>query len=118
MADKILKDKETTHLKIDKVDLEVAGIIADPPPTSHINFTMIVSMSSFTPDFIGGFPIDHWGLTARGYTYIVLPELVTPQSIESRFPAFVKKYHSADDADRTSTKTTTHSGNPFRRSIP
>ena len=104
MADKILKDKETTHLKIDKVDLEVAGIIADPPPTSHINFTMIVSMSSFTPDFIGGFPIDHWGLTARGYTYMVLPELVTPQSIESRFPAFVKKYHTADDANRTTQK--------------
>ena len=41
MADKILKDKETTHFKIDKVELEVAGIIADPPPTSHINFTMV-----------------------------------------------------------------------------
>ena len=104
MADKILKDKETTHLKIDKVDLEVAGIVADPPPTSHISFTMIVSMSSLTPEFIGGFPIDHWGLTARGYAYVALPELVTPGSIESRFPAFVKKYHGPEDADRTIQK--------------
>src|SRR5688572_17230740 len=104
MADKILKNKETTHLKIDKIDLEVAGIVADPPPTSHVSFTMIVSMSSFTPEFIGGFPIDHWGLTARGYTYVALPELVTPGSIESRFPAFVKKYHGPEDADRTIQK--------------
>ena len=104
MADKILKNKETTHLKIDKIDLEVAGIVADPPPTSHISFTMIVSMASFTSEFIGGFPIDHWRLTARGYTYVALPELVTPGSIESRFPAFVKKYYGPEDADRTIQK--------------
>ncbi|HZB13452.1 MAG TPA: ABC transporter permease [Chryseolinea sp.] len=103
MADKILKNKETTRLKIDKVDLEVAGIIADPPPNSHINFTMVVSMASFTPDFIGGFPINHWGLTARGFTYVVLPELVTQQAIESKFTAFAKKY-SPDDASRTVLK--------------
>ena len=103
MADKILKNKETTRLKIDKVDLEVAGIIADPPPNSHINFTMVVSMASFTPDFIGGFPINHWGLTARGFTYVVLPELVTQQAIESKFVAFAKKY-SPDDASRTVLK--------------
>ncbi|HEX6223633.1 MAG TPA: FtsX-like permease family protein [Chryseolinea sp.] len=103
-ADKILKNKETTHIKIDKVDLEVVGIIADPPPTSHISFTMIASMASFTPDFIGGFPLDRWGLTARGYTYIVLPEQVTAQSIESRFAAFGKKYRNAEDASRTVQK--------------
>jgi hypothetical protein len=104
MADKILGGKETTHFKIDKVELEIAGIIADPPPTSHINFTMVISMPSFNGDFIGGFPIDHWGLTARGFTYIVLPDLVTPQAIESRFTAFVNKYRTAEDASRTTQK--------------
>jgi len=48
LADKILKNGEATHLRLDKVDLEVAGIIADPPPTSHINFTMIVSIFRLT----------------------------------------------------------------------
>ena len=104
MADKIFGGKETTHFKIDKVELEIAGIIADPPPTSHINFTMVISMSSFNGDFIGGFPIDHWGLTARGFTYIVLPDLVTPQAIESRFTAFINKYRKAEDASKTTQK--------------
>lgn len=104
MADKILKDPQTTHLKIGKAELEVAGIVADPPPNSHINFTMIASMSSLTSDFIGGFPLDRWGLTARGFTYIVLPELVTRVSVESKFPGFVKKYYGPEDAARTTQK--------------
>ena len=104
MAAKILKGKETKRLKIDKVDLEVAGILADPPPTSHINFTMIVSMASFGPDFIGGFPIDHWGLTASGFTYVVLPENMKRENVESRFKPFVEKYHSKEDAKRTVQK--------------
>ena len=64
---------------------------------------MIVSMSSFTPDFIGGFPIDHWGLTARGYTYIVLPELVTPSPSSQGFPHLLRNI-MAEDADRTIQK--------------
>ena len=117
MADKILGGKETTHFKIDKVELEVAGIIADPPPTSHINFTMVISMSSFNGDFIGGFPIDHWGLTARGFTYIVLPDFVTPQAIESRFTAFINKYRKRRGRKQNDTKTPAASGNSFRRTI-
>jgi putative ABC transport system permease protein len=104
MAKKILKGKETGHIKIDKVELEVVGIIADPPPTSHISFNMVASMSSFTGDFIGGFPIDRWGLTARGFVYIVLPENMKRENVESRFKAFVDKYRSKDDAKRTTQR--------------
>lgn len=104
LADKILKGKETMHLKINKVELQVVGIVADPPPTSHIKFNMIVSMPSLTRDFVAGYPLDRWGLTARGYVYLALPEAVTPESINSRLKAFVEKYHPADEAKRTTNK--------------
>src|SRR5690606_3499240 len=49
-----------------KLDLEVAGIIHDPPPSSHMQFSMIVSMPSFTEAFFG-WPISSWGLTSSGF---------------------------------------------------
>jgi len=97
LADKILKNKKTTTIKINKVELEVAGIIADPPPNSHIHFSMVASMSSFNGDFLGGMPIVRWGMTARGFTYIALPEKITASSVDSRLTPFIKKYYPPQD---------------------
>lgn len=104
LADNILKGKEEATIKIDKVELEVAGIIEDSPSNSHINYSMIVSMPSFSGDFIGGFEIDGWGLTARGFTYIALPDNITPESIEARFKNFVTKYYRKDDSHDVTQK--------------
>lgn len=104
LAGKILKGKENATLKIDKVELTVAGIIADPPPNSHINYSMIVSIPSLTGDFIGGFDIDKWGLTASGLTYMALPDNITIESIESRFKDFVTKYFSEQEAKHVTLK--------------
>ncbi len=98
LAAKILKGEEDARIKIDKVDLEVVGIVADPPANSHITYSMIVSMPSFTGDFIGGFDFDEWGLTARGFTYVSLPDNLTKQSVESRLKPFVPKYFNKEDA--------------------
>jgi ABC-type antimicrobial peptide transport system permease subunit len=58
---------------------------------------MIVSMPSFTGDFLGGMDVGTWGMIARGFTYMVLPDHVTPQSIDSRLDPFVKKYCQTED---------------------
>lgn len=103
LADKILKGREHATLKIDnRVAVEVVGIIADPPPSSHITYNMIVSMESFDGDFIGGFALDHWGMTAAGFTYIVLPDNISPESVNERLKPFVRKYLSPEDAQRKS----------------
>jgi ABC-type antimicrobial peptide transport system permease subunit len=104
LADKILHGNRRASLKINKVELEVAGIIADPPPNSHINFSMVVSMPSFTGDFIGGLSIDEWGMTARGFTYIVLPANIPLESMESRFKKFVDKYGLAESGEQVSLR--------------
>ena len=99
LADKILKGNDNGTIKLDnKIELDVAGIIADPPPNSHISFSMIVSMPSLTAEYVG-FPLDRWGVTISGFTYMVLPDPGSPASIVARFPRFVAKYHSGEDAD-------------------
>lgn len=101
LADKVLKGAGHTTIKIEnRIELEVAGVIQDPPVTSHIDFDMVVSMSSLTPDFIGGFPLDEWGMTASGYTYVALPGNVTQTSIEDRLKSLVEKYYPQEDRER------------------
>src|SRR5882672_11280426 len=101
LAKKLLKKEGTTTIKIaNKLQLEVAGIIADPPANSHIDFSMVVSMSSLTSVFLGGLPLDQWGMTASGYTYVVLPPAVKPASVNARLTAFVEKYFEKDESTK------------------
>jgi len=57
-------------LRLDnKADVEVAAIIKDIPATSHLPFSMIVSFSTLTKEFIGGLDMDAWGVRSHGYCY-------------------------------------------------
>lgn len=101
LADKILRNDQQTTLKINNVtEVEIAGIIEDSPARSHLTFSMIVSFPSLSSDYIGGLPLDRWGLSASGFCYVALPEYVNPSSIEERLKSFVNKYHSEEDAAR------------------
>lgn len=82
-----------------KLDLEVVGIVKDPPASSHIQFTMIVSLPTFTTEYFG-WPVTSWGLTSSGFSYVVLPEEVSPESVNERFAAFVEKYYNNEEGDR------------------
>lgn len=104
LADKIMKGKETATIRLNnKIELEVVGIIADPPPNSHIAFSMIASRPSLTPDFIG-FPLDGWGMTMSAFAYLVLPTDSKPSSVEERLKNFAGKYYSKEDAIRKTFK--------------
>ena len=103
-AKKLLK-KDAKHLKLDNLlDFEIAGIIRMPKSPTHIEINMVASMSTLTPDVAKkflGFPIDQWGLNSAGFTYLILPSNMDQQKMESKFPAFIKKYVDAEDAART-----------------
>jgi len=98
-AEKLGLDVDGRFRMNNKLDLEVVGIIKDPPPSSHIQFVMIVSMPSFTAEYFG-WPITSWGLTSTGYSYLVLPEGMSPESVNERFVAFVEKYYDVEERDR------------------
>ena len=102
-ARKFLKGNDHGMLKINnRLDLDVAGIIQDPPANSHIQFSMIISYPSFTGDFIAGMPLDEWGLTANGFAYMVLPEGNNAEAMEKRLSAFKDKYMDKESASRKS----------------
>jgi ABC-type antimicrobial peptide transport system permease subunit len=92
LADKIMTGDKLTMKVNNQVELEVVGIVADPPVSSHINYSMIISYPSLNKDFVGGMDMTQWGLTIAGYTYVVLPDGISTATLESRLNGFVPKY--------------------------
>jgi putative ABC transport system permease protein len=73
--------------------LKVTGIAKNAPSNSHLNFDLVVPLSNFTHD--NGF--DVW-INNRLFTYVLLDNPSTRQSLEKRFPAFIEKYMGKDMA--------------------
>lgn len=102
-ADKYLKDNSADHIKLGNiVDTEIVGIIADPPATSDIQFSVIVSMPTLSEEILG-FKLTHWGLSASARSYVVLPSDVSKDDVETQLKAFVDKYHGKDRSDKKQT---------------
>ena len=72
------------RIKVENIiEVQVAAVIANAPGNSHLPYSMLVSYASLQPEFIGGFPLDQWGLTAAGFTYIALPNSNKVRQAES-----------------------------------
>lgn len=100
LADQLRREGEEAVLKYaNRLDLTLAGIVADPPASSHLTYSMIISYPSLTAEHTGGFSLDMWAMTASGYCYMALPAGVTPASVVPGLEAMVDKYH--DDQDHT-----------------
>jgi ABC-type antimicrobial peptide transport system permease subunit len=87
-------------IKIDaKLDVEVAAIIRDIPVTTHLPVNMIISYSSLTKDFIGGFDIDSWGVRSNGYCYVKLDEKSSVSAVNKALYA-VNQKNSTEGRDK------------------
>lgn len=83
------------------IDMEVVGLIELPKTPSHIAVNMVASLPTLTPDLAEkylNFELTNWGLNSAGFSYVLLPEGVTPASLEARFPALINKYYRPDQA--------------------
>ena len=56
------------------VDLQVAAIVQDAPSNTHLPYHVLISYLSMTPQLVGDFPLDQWGVHANGFAYIGLPD--------------------------------------------
>jgi putative ABC transport system permease protein len=74
------------------VDLEVAAVVADAPVNTHLPYNMLISFASLKPEFIGGFPIDQWGLNAEGYTYIGLSNKNKIEHVETTLASLANEH--------------------------
>jgi len=73
-------------------DLKITGIINDPPRTTHLPVSMILTLETLTPEFIG-INYDHWGIVLSGFfTYIKLPDNSRPVLLEQNINNFIKRH--------------------------
>ncbi|MBD0352788.1 MAG: ABC transporter permease, partial [Flavisolibacter sp.] len=72
-------------------DVEVVGIVKDPPATYHLPFSMIVSFSTLTKEFNAGIDLDQWGSTSNGYCYVRLNNSNAVNSVEKALDAIVQQ---------------------------
>lgn len=70
------------------VDLKVTGVLGPLPSNSHFVADAFITFSTLD-DFLGDKRLSHWGWMDH-YTYVLLTEGSTPESLESKFPDFLK----------------------------
>ena len=80
----------------------MAAVIADAPANSHLPYNMLISYASLKPEFIGGFPLDQWGLNASGFTYIGLSNRNEAKQVQTAL-ASIAKENLNNKKDGTST---------------
>jgi putative ABC transport system permease protein len=70
--------------------LKVTGVCEDVPVNSHLQFDMVISLSTIratvAPDWFTQFPSNNM------FTYVQLNSSVDPSQLQKRFPAFMDKY--------------------------
>ncbi|MFC2101154.1 FtsX-like permease family protein [Bacteroidota bacterium] len=80
---KLLKLEYYTHVK-------VVGVIKDPPPQSHIQYKILVSMETLRKLYKGSLP-NSW-VWNPCWTYVLLKEGISKKNLEDRFPEFIQNY--------------------------
>lgn len=81
----------------DSLDLTVTGVMEDVPSNTHLDFNMLLSMSTFENQSRANdraFVFENWGYIDF-FTYVLLDENATSEAVQSKLPAFVKR-HNAD----------------------
>jgi putative ABC transport system permease protein len=98
-ARKYFGDREAVgqHLLADNQEsLLVTGVMEDLPPNTHLNFNVLISMSSFVkwrPEIFS-----QWGYIDF-YTYFLVPPATNIHQLEARIPSFVDKYWAKNNMD-------------------
>lgn len=83
------------------IEVEIAGILKDSPRNSHLPFSMVITLDSFSKEIVGGFGFDSWGVNIGFASYVVLPENVTKDSFESLLSDLPGKYLTGESATKT-----------------
>ncbi len=77
-----------------KSEMKITGVIEDYPENSHLHFSVIVSLSTLTSELPW---LKTWDNNTLA-TYVLLKKGVNKVNLESKFPAFINKYHKGDES--------------------
>ena len=83
-----------------KVDVEVVGVVKDPPAASHLPFSMIISYSTLSNDLMGGLDINSFDFTSGGYTYVRLQDQQRVERTEAALQNIVQREKSSETAKK------------------
>lgn len=115
MAEKYFGDEDPIGriIKLEnQLNLEVAGIVNDPPDNTDLPYEFFVSFATLenNRDFVYGGPdLDTWsGVNSNTYCFALLPEGVSQARFQKEINAINKKYHGND------AKSYAHLAVPFR----
>ena len=70
----------------DSLRFTVTGILRDLPDNTHLAFEALASLEGIETER------DNFGSWKPLWTYVLLPEHVAPEQLESKFPAFVEQH--------------------------
>jgi putative ABC transport system permease protein len=83
-------------------ELTVTGVFQDRPENMHFQFDLFGSMNA-APKLFNRLRLENWG-EGSVYTYVLLPENVTPQSLEAPFLTFAKKHLGEETVEKYHAK--------------
>ncbi|MTI87900.1 MAG: FtsX-like permease family protein [Balneolaceae bacterium] len=84
-----------------KIDLEVTGIVKDPPINSDFPFTLFITSNTKSREGVS-LENEDWGSTSSStQTYVKLKEGRTPENINRQFDPIITKYRDAERAEVT-----------------
>lgn len=81
-----------TLLLNDTIPFKVTGVLADSQPLSHIDFQVLISMSTF---YAMGETADSW-FTWDEFCYVLLDKSANPAAVEKKISALSMKYNSKE----------------------
>src|SRR5579871_4772404 len=94
-AERFFKNEDPIGKRIklaNLVDLEVAAVVADAPVNTHLPYNMLLSYRCMRAEFLGGIPVDQWGVHSNGFTYIGLQGVNKVKNTETILSSIVDKY--------------------------
>lgn len=74
-----------------RIEVEIAGVLADPPANSHIQYDMLISYPSFDSEYFG-LDINTWTMSAEGYAYVLTMPNADLSKIKAGFQNVLDKY--------------------------
>jgi putative ABC transport system permease protein len=107
LAEKYFPDTDPigkTFVIKDIGNLAVSGIIADPPKTTHLPFSMILNTGNLTPEYIG-MNYDMLSINLTGFNaYVKLPEDINFKDFENNINALTSDHFFGNNTEDISTR--------------
>lgn len=84
----------------DSISFNVAGILKNPPKTTHMPYRLMLSINNLKEDYFE-FGYDSWGTRSSGFgTYLTIPEGIIADEIELKIQEIFEMHNPDEDGEQ------------------